>query len=234
MKRVLLTFLIPVFLLFTISCGHKYYVASPAEEEMAQHKIVAILPAEMIFTGPQPKEMTEDEIAKTEETESTSFQFSLFNAILRHANSSTYYTSVNLQDINTTLKILKDSNISIRDSWHKDDKELTKLLNVDAVVRLRIQKQRYMSDMASYGIGVARQVIYNSGVGMKMPLPPMINKTSDIYASCNVVSNNQTLWNNNYRAASDWNRPANEIIQNITDYFGRNFPYKYNRKRRSR
>jgi hypothetical protein len=83
-----------------------------------------------------------------------------------------------------------------------------------------------MSDAASYGISVGRQIVYNTGLGSKIPLPYVPNKTNDIYASCNIVSNNQTLWNDSYKRASDWDSPSNIVIENITDNFGRHFPYK--------
>jgi hypothetical protein len=185
-----------------------------------------VLPAEMIFTGKQPEGLRIEDIEKIEENESVNFQQALYNAILRHANTRKYFTRVNLQDISTTERILKDHSLSVIDTWKMDDKELAEMLKVDAIVRLRIQKQRYMSDMASYGISVGKQIVYNTGIGSKLPLPSVPNKTNDIYASCNIISNNQTLWNDSYKAASDWNSPANQIIENITDNFGRHFPYK--------
>jgi len=94
---------------------------------------------------------------------------------------------------------------------------------------MRIQKQRYMSDVASYGISLGRQIVYNTGLGSKIPVPYIPNKTNDIYASCNIVSNNLTLWNDNYKGASDWNSPSDIVIENITDNFGRHFPYKRRR-----
>lgn len=211
------------------SCSHKYYTDSLFEQQTAGHRIVAVLPAEMIFTGNQPKDLTPEEIAKIEEMESKSFQQSLYNGILRYANSRKYFTTVNLQDVNSTEKLLEQNNISVKDSWKKDDKELAQLLGVDAIVRMRIQKQRYMSDVASYGISVGRQIIYNTGLGSKIPFPYVPNKTNDIYASCNLVSNNMTLWNDNYKEASDWNTASNVVIENITDNFGRHFPYKRRR-----
>ena len=87
-----------------------------------------------------------------------------------------------------------------------------------------------MSDEASYGITVAKQIIYNTGIGSKIPVPATPATTNDIYASCNLVSNSQTLWNDNYKAASDYNSPANVIIEGITDNFGKHFPYKKKRK----
>lgn len=209
-----------------LSCSHKYYTSSYFDQQTANHRTVAVLPAEMIFTGKQPENLTTDDIAKIEDFESKNFQQALYNSILRYANSKKYFTRVNLQDLVMTEKLLDEHHISARDAWKRDDKELASLLGVDAVVRMRIQKQRYMSDMASYGISAGRQIIYNTGIGSKIPLPYVPNKTNDIYASCNVVSNNQTVWNDSYKGASDWNTPSNEVIENITDNFGRHFPYK--------
>src|SRR5688572_13956878 len=190
-----LIFWVIAILVFSISCRHKYYTASSFEQQVAHHRLVAILPAEMIFTGKQPETLTTEEIAKIEESESRSFQRSLYNNILRYANSRKYTTTVNFQDVIVTQRLLEQKSIGIRDAWKKDDKELMEVLGVDAVVRMRIQKQRYMSDLASYGISVGRQIINSTGLGSKLPFPIVQNKTNDIYASCNLVSNNQTLWN---------------------------------------
>ena len=225
MKRPLLSVAI-LFISIILSCSHKYYTSSSFEQQTSAHKLVAILPAEMIFTGKQPENLKPEDIAKIEESESKSFQQALYNSILRHANSKKYFTRVNFQDANTTQQLLEKSNINLRDAWKKNDKELADILGVDAIVRMRIQKQRYMSDLASYGIHLGRQIINSTGLGSKIPVPYVNNKTNDIYASCNVVSNNQTLWNDNYKDASNWNSPSDVIIENITDNFGKHFPYK--------
>jgi len=232
MKKYLPFIVLTVFTAFGISCSNKYYTANNFEEKTQDHKVVAILPAEIIFTGKQPKNATPEEIAKAEEIESVDFQHALLNSILNHANTRKYITTVNFQDLNTTEKLLNQNNISVRDSWKMDDNELAKLLSVDAVIRMRITKRRYMSDEASYGVSVAKQVIYKTGVGSKVPVPGSVGKTYDIYASCDLVSNNQTLWNDNYKKYADWDTPANVIIEWITDDFGTNFPYKQKRKKR--
>jgi len=232
MKKNLLPGFIAIFILFLFSCSNKYYTASNFEEKTENHKVVAILPAEVTFTGKQPKTLSPDAIAKAEERESIDFQYALMNSILNHANTKKYITTVNFQDINTTLKILEKNSISVRDSWNKDDNELAKLLGVNSVIRMNIRKQRYMSDEASYGVGVARQVIYKTGIGSKVPVPSSVGKTYDIYASCNLLSDNQTLWNDNYKRSTDYDTPANVIVEWITDDFGENFPYKEKRKKR--
>ena len=232
MKKNLLTGFIAIFILFLFSCSNKYYTASNFEEKTENHKVVAILPAEVTFTGKQPKTLSPDAIAKAEERESIDFQYALMNSILNHANTKKYITTVNFQDINTTLKILEKNDISVRDSWDKDDNELAKLLGVNSVIRMNIRKQRYMSDEASYGVGVARQVIYKTGIGSKVPVPSSVGKTYDIYASCNLLSDNQTLWNDNYKRSTDYDVQPNVVIEWITDDFGENFPYKEKRKKR--
>jgi len=212
--------------LYTSSSSHPYYTSSSFEQQTARHHIIAILPAEMIFTGAQPKNITEEAIARIEENESTTFQTYLYNGILRNANTKKYYSTINVQDISTTQKMLQDNGISVRDSWKEDDKKLTQILGVDAVVRMRIQKKRYMSDLASMGIDMGRQVLYQIGSVAKFPVPYVSNKTNDIYASCNLVSNNQTLWNDNYKGSADYNVPSEQVIDEITDSFGRHFPYR--------
>jgi hypothetical protein len=214
--------LLIMLLMTTISCSRRHYASTLFEQQTAGHKLIAVLPAEMIFTGTQPKNLTQQDIARIEEQESKSFQVALYNSILRYANTRQYMTTVNVQDFVSTQRILEENNIPVRDAWHKDDAQLAKLLGVDAVVRMRIQQKRYMSDYASYGIDVAREIT-------KLPIPYGINKTNDIYATCSLVSDGQTLWNNNYKGASNWNMQANEVVEQITDNFGRNFPYKQRR-----
>ncbi len=232
MKPTLRIIAYPVILLYMISstsCGHKNYVSSYFEQQTATHKIIAVLPAEMIFTGKQPKELMPEDIAAIEEKESKAFQESLVNGIFQYANSRKQYMTINVQDVTTTNGLLTENNISIRDSWTKNDKELSKLLGVDAVVRMRIQKKRYMSELASYGIGVGRQIIGMIGNNNKFSAPYVPNKTNEIYAACNIVSDNKTLWNDHYQGSADWNNPPDLVINNITDNFGKRFPYKKTR-----
>lgn len=232
MKKNLLVLSFGLAFIIIISCNRHAYTAANFEEKTEEHKLVAILPAEMIITGKFPKNISEEQIAKTEEDESISFQYSLYNSILRHANTNKYITTVNFQDINETQKLLEEKSVTVRDSWKMSEKELATLLGVDAVIKMRIRKQRFMSDEASYGVTVAKQIVFNTKIGSKVPVPYVPAKTNDIYASCNLVSDGMTLWNDNYKSASDYNSPANIIIENITDNFGENFPYKKKRKYR--
>ncbi len=224
--------IIPLILIGAIispSCSHKYYTSTFFKQQTANHKLIAVLPSEIIFTGKQPKDITPEQISKIEEEESVTFQQSLYGDILRYANSRKYYMFVGVQEIKTTLDILEKNNISIKDSWKTDDKKLTEILGVDAIVRMQIRQRRYMSDYTSYGISVVRGILGQTTVGNEFPIPRRLGRTEDIYANCSVVSNDITLWNNNYKSSADWDNPSNVIIENITDNFGRNSPYKKRR-----
>lgn len=222
-------FLLLIILVISVSCSHKHYTSSFFEQQTAGHKIIAVLPSEIVLTGKKPEQLTEEQIAKIEEEESRAFQLALYSNILQYANSRKYYMSVGVQDVNKTMTTLEENHISLRDSWKMDDKKLAQLLGVDAIVRMQVRKKRYMSDYASYGVTIARDVIRQTPLGNKLPIPRSLGKTEDIYAYCSVVSNSVTLWNNNYKAAADWDNPSNVIIENITDNFGRYFPYKKRR-----
>jgi hypothetical protein len=223
---------LPILLLIGIlsaSCGRKYYSNSFFDQQTSGHKLIAVLPSEIVFTGKQPKDLTSEQIAKMEEEESTAFQMSLYGNILRYANNNKTYMFVGVQDVTKTMNTLEENKISIRDSWKMDDKKLATMLGVDAIVRMQIKQKRYMSDYASYGVTVGRGIINQTGIGNRLPIPSSLGKTEDIYAYCSVVSNSVTLWNNSYKASADWDNPSREIIENITGNFGRNFPYKRRR-----
>lgn len=213
------------FMLILLTSCHRYYTSNSFDAKTIKHKSIAILPPQMLLTGNQPKNLNQYQIAELEEKESKLFQEALYNNILRRANQGKYSMDVNIQPYNNTIALLEKNNISIRDTWAKDDKELAELLGVDAIVRSSIQKDRYMSDLASAGIDAGRKIL---DVVLKNPVsvPGQYNKTNDIRATCSIISNGETLWNDSYKRESDWNSPANDIIENITDNFARHFPYR--------
>lgn len=212
-------------MLISLTSCHRYYTSNSFDSKTVKHKSIAILPPQMLLTGNQPKNLTQSQIAELEEKESKLFQEALYNNILRRANQGKYSMDVNVQPHSNTIALLEKSNIAIRDAWQKDDKELAEILGVDAIVRSSIQKDRYMSDLASAGIDVGKKIL---DVVLKNPVgaPTPLNKTNDIRATCSIVSNGETLWNDSYKRESDWNSPANDIIENITDNFARHFPYR--------
>jgi hypothetical protein len=87
-----------------------------------------------------------------------------------------------------------------------------------------------MSDLASYGIDVATDVINILTDGALWPFLPgsQIQKTYDIKANC-VVNNGAdgiVLWSMAHQAQTDWSLPANVIIDGINRHFAKKFPYR--------
>lgn len=222
MKLSAIVLALSVLIIFN-SC-HRYYTSSSFTEKTANHKTIAILPPQMMLSGKQPKELTKEDIQKLEEKESRLFQESLYNNILRRANTNKKTMYVAVQEPNTTLALLEKHNISMRDSWAKEDKELANRLGVDAVVRTTIQKERYLSNLASFGIDMGTRIL-NTASNNSI-LTSSLDKTNDIKATCSIVSNGETLWNDSYKREADWNSPANEVIERITGKFAKHFPYK--------
>lgn len=222
MKQI---FTLATLVLITLTSCHRYYTSSSFDAKTSRHKNIAVLPPKMLLTGNQPKNYSAHDIELMEEKESKLFHEALFNNLLKKGNTGKYSLDVNIQPCANTLALLDKNNISIRQSWEKDDAELAKILGVDAVVRMTVQKERYMSDLASAGIFVGKKIadaILNRG---QVPTPSL-NKTADIVATCSLVSNGETLWNDSYKRDSDFNSPANEVIERITSNFAKHFPYR--------
>jgi hypothetical protein len=221
--------LLLIFMAVSSSC-HRYYTNANFDNLTATHKTVAVLPANVILTGAKPKSMTEADILKQEKAESLAFQQTLYNNILRHANSKKYESNIQLQPIEKTSELLKQQNILFSDISSTSDETLCKLLNVDAVVRLKVQKTRYISGLASLAADVLNDILFNKvGVfipGTTTPVPDVPSKTNDVVAACSVQSKGVVLWNDNYSQQTDWKRPANDIVENITNSFGKHFPYR--------
>lgn len=220
-----------LFILISMSCSRKpYYTSNNFDQLTAKHRRIAILPAEVVLTGKKPEKMSDSAVAALEASESRSFQVSLYNNILQYANQGKYHMRVEVQAISKTQSELDKHGISYKDIYTMDDTTLCRLLGVDAVVRMQIQKTRYMNDMVSYGSQVFNDVVFRNigGIipGTGTPLPSAPTKTNDIYARCTVQNDGIVLWNDRYTGSADWSRPANQIIAQITVKFAQHFPYR--------
>ena len=213
------------FLLLTTGCK-QYYTVADFEEKTQSHQTIAVLPFEMVYTGTPPKDLSEDEIQRIEIAESKAFQASFFNAILASTRRGKDELRVDLQHYSKTLNLLEQGGVDIKDSWQKDPAELAKLLGVDAVVKARIEKRRYMSDMASYGIEAGTQII--GALTKNRVLPYVSSRNKKVKTGFSLV--NQTdgnaLWSISYDCDADWRSTSEEIIENINARSAKKFPYR--------
>ncbi|MBC7862199.1 MAG: hypothetical protein IAF38_04440, partial [Bacteroidia bacterium] len=171
------------------ACKPSYFIAGDFAAKTQKHKKVAVIPVEMIFTGTKPKKLSEAQIDSIEVEESKMFQISLFNNFLKYSNTRKGTVNIEFQSFDKTNKVLEDNGIKIRDAWSADPTTLAKILDVDAVVKTRVVKQRYMSDLASYGIQTAANLLSSTqlgGIGGLYPIRQVTHngKTNDIDAQC--------------------------------------------------
>ena len=224
MKKI--TFL-AVTLLVMASCAKNYYVNPMFEQKTSAHTVVAILPYKMINTGKQPRNMTEQDLQKLEEAESQAFQTSLYDQILKSTRAGKKPFRVEFQSVNITNSKLKEAGYSIRDTWDKDPTELAKLLGVDAVVKSSVQKNRYLSDLASFGIDLGTSVLEGlTGLGGVTPMNA--TKTNDVMLSCDLINalDGSTLYNLSRNISVDWSYSTKQVIEDVNRRISRTFPYR--------
>lgn len=245
MKLIKFT-IVSLLAIITLGACNKTYLAQNFNQKTANHKLIAVMPPEIIYTGKIPDKLTPALKAQLEEQESKAFQISYLNHILQKSNAKGGYR-IDFQPTETTINLLKKNNITIQDAWTKDPVELCKILGVQAIVRTRVEKNRLMSDLASYGITVGKEVVdvildevKKSGtIGQKAGEvadaanpnnsvnPALQGKTFNIYAKSNVLDG-QTgaiLWGVSNQNQADWEITDEMIIEGINRQFARNFPY---------
>lgn len=214
---------------FLASCNSGVFLASDFSKKTKTHKTIAVIPVQTVLSGKQPTGLTADQIKQIEEGEGLAFQTSLYNALLAKSGSKKRDIKIDIQTIEKTNTILKDSNLSIRDAWDKSPEKLASMLGVDAVVKTKVEKTRYMSDLASYGISLGADILYTLTSGASWPfVPGGISKTNDINADCSLLNgtDGSLLWRVSVKTATDWSMPANQIIDNLNHRFARKFPYR--------
>ncbi len=218
------------FAVMLSACTTVHYESPRLAEREPTRDTVAVLPFEMVFTGQVPADVSPDEILAIEEAESLAFQHAFYNRLLdRSSVTRKRPILVHLQPIETTNRILSESEIGIRESWDLPAEELAQTLDVDAVIRTRVVKERYLSDLASYGTEVGLEVLHRATKGRSdWLIPPGLTRTHDIHADSELVScpDGDLLWKVEVHRATDWRRPANDVIVGITGKLSKKFPYR--------
>ncbi len=118
--------------------------------------------------------------------------------------------------------------MEIRDSWRLPAARLGEILGVDAMVRCRVEKARYLSGLASFGVDVGIEVLHQATVGGGVMVPLRPTRTHDIRAESTLVDARQgtVLWKLSLERSADWTRPANEVIAGVTRKVAKKFPYR--------
>ena len=211
------------------ACTAVDYTAPGFPQATVDHQSVAVLPVEMIFQGKAPKGLTAEDIWQIEEGESLAFQSSLYNYLLdRSRPDRRRPVWIAIQPIEATNRLLSERGLAIRNTWAMPADELAALLGVDAVVRTRVRKTRYLSDLASFGIAVGVHVVLEALEEEHLWLLPWGPRTYDIYAEGELIEarGGALLWKVAVNRETDWSRPANDVVRGITRKLAKKFPYR--------
>jgi hypothetical protein len=221
-----------LFVILLASCRKPYFLATDFKERTINHQIIAVLPVQIVSTGKMPKDLTPEDLRKIDSLESRVFMTALYNEVL---SSSTRKKSlyIKVQSYTTTLSILEENNIDIKSSWARDPAELAAILGADAVVQSKVIKQRYISDLASYGISVGVRVAQTIAGGVLGAfIPNNLARTNDVNVSFAVVnkSDASTLYARDHFSTIDYRSRPFDVVRFGARKFGQRFPYRKTEK----
>ncbi len=212
------------------ACTAVHYESPRLAERQPTRDTIAVLPFEMVFTGKAPAGVSPEQILDIEEAESLAFQHALYNRLLdRSSVARRRPILVHIQPVEATNRRLDEAGIGVREGWSMPTHELSAALGVDAVIRTRVIKRRYLSDLASYGAEVGLHVLHEATEGSAdWLIPPGLTRTHDVHADSELVScsDGDLLWKVEVHRATDWRRPANDVIVGITKKLAKEFPYR--------
>jgi hypothetical protein len=211
------------------ACTSVRYESPRLAQGQLHDRTIAVLPFEMVFAGRAPATLDAGDVEAVEQAESLAFQESLYSRLIDRSSAHRRRPiRVRVQPIEKTNRLLQVAGIGVRESWHLPASRLAEVLSVDAVVRTRVQKTRYLSDLASYGTDVGLHILHSATESRSdWLIPPGLTRTHDVVAESALESGGagDLLWKVGLTLATDWRRPANDVVAGICRKLAKKFPY---------
>ncbi len=212
------------------ACTAVHYESPRLAQVAPEQQTIAVLPFEIVFVGKVPADLGPEDIRAIEAGESLAFQHALYDRLLDRSSATRRRPIlVRIQPVETTNRLLDDNGIALRQTWEMPAETLAQTLGVEAVLRTRVEKTRYMSELASWGTEVGLHVLHDASEGrIDWLIPPGLTRTDDVYADSTLISgaDGDLLWKVAVQRATDWRRPANDVVLGITKKLARKFPYR--------
>ncbi len=215
-------------LVLTNSCTREIWKTVDYDSLAPRHRMIALLPVETVTSGRIPRNLAEADIIAIENAESRAFLTAVYSQLMRRSGGLEHNVKVRFQHYVETLDRLDKAGISPRESWYRSNQELAQLLGVDAVVRVSVQKQRYLTDLESFGVQMAANVAAAFGQSWALWAVPGAARTSDMFISGYVIdgASGATVWSTNLRRSTTWTNPSQVIIDDASRAIARRFPYR--------
>ncbi len=159
--KPLITLILPAVLIISSCSSNVYKDKSFFSKANLSGQTLAVLPAEVTFSGNLPKNWNDGHIAKMEDEESSRLQQEVYDDFLYHASDRSIRKKwdIKLLDIKVINDRLEKSGISLKDSWRLPSEEIARIVGADMVVRAKVENIRYMSKAAAAGINIGASVI---------------------------------------------------------------------------
>lgn len=210
------TLLLSLFILISSTTfaqfeGSKQTYSSPKlKEEIAKHKIVAILPFEASITYKRPPKNYDAAANHNEELATAkNLQQSMYTYLLRKADKY----SVSFQDVDRTNALLKSKGVYDKMDIMTQD-SIAKILGVDAVIKCSYSYEKTASEAGA----IAKTVLFG-GIGGKTGSGGL---TMQLYNA----NGGDLLWR--FYKAMDDNVMAStdQLMERMMKKVSRNFPYE--------
>lgn len=199
-------------ILFMTACGPTIYKAQDFDSSTANHKIVAILPADVtIQLRPnERKKTTQEQLRETERKTGEAIQDKMYSWFLKRSGKFKY--TVTFQDISRTNALLSQAGINYETINTKTKDELAKLLGVDAVISTRASMQKPMSEGAAVAVGI---LIGSWG------------STNNVVTSISIneASAGKLVWKYDYNASGTVGSDPESLVNALMRNASKKFPY---------
>jgi len=232
MKNPLLLLAAISFFLLSTSCSPKRYITQDYHKHAKSHRVIAVLPYANYYTGRIPKELSADDLIALQEEESILFQRSLYFQLLEESRDHEKNDiNVSIEDINITNSKIEKAGFAIQDTWTMDPTELAAILDVDAVVKVDLHKDYFLTNEESAIVNVAATVLDVFG-NNRIPgvNSRRLGRTSEMYVNASLIDADAgvSLWAYNKKYDTDWQCESDEAIASINHKISKRFPYRRN------
>lgn len=224
MRLVTTLFLLAV--LIATGCAPAAYQAENFEQRTAGHQTIAVLPLQLTYTGRLPTDWSEAKADSLRRQESLLLQTSLQTALLNRVRNSRRTFRVDLLATTTTNNRLRAAGIEPHLAYLEDPAVLVATLGVDAIVVTAVNKERFLSEEASFVVSTANTVISTIGNNPVAGILGRGARTYNVDVRVDLVdAEGVVLFNDRSEFNMDWATTPNESIEIIGARISRRFPY---------
>ena len=202
--------IISTSLLAQIPGGKQVFTSPKLKEEIATHKMVAILPFTASISYKRvPKDYNADANKADEQKLAINMQQGMYTYLLRKANDF----SVSFQDVERTNVLLKQKGIYEKIGELTQD-SICKILGVDAAIKCSYAYERTGSEAGA----IAKTILLGVGTGK--------TGTGSLLMQIYNGKDGELLWRFFKEMNEDVLGSANQVMERMMRKVSRNFPYE--------